>query len=217
MVDSPDEQTRLSDADPWLEIGTVVAPQGLKGELRILSSSDFPERFQTPGERWLQDPKGLNPPRSVQLLRGRFLPGKNIYVVRLADIEDRQQAECLRDYRLLVARSDRPPLGEDEYHVADLVGLSVYHQLTGKKIGVVTDLLTAGNDLLEVHLDAIAATPSENLPEETVENENTENTDAEKSRKVLIPFVKAIVTSVDLEQKRIELLPPGGLLELTHE
>ena len=208
MADSPNEQTPLPTTDPWLEIGTVVAPQGLKGELRILSSSDFPERFVKPGERWLQDPKGLNPPRSVQLLGGRFLPGKNIYVVRLADVSDRQQAESLRDYRLLVARSDRPPLAEDEYHVADLVGLAVYHQLTGEKIGVVTDLLTAGNDLLEVQLNAIADTIPENLPE---------STNAEKSRKVLIPFVKAIVTSVDLEQKRIELLPPGGLLELTNE
>lgn len=207
MADSPDEQILSPAADPWLEIGTVVAPQGLKGELRILSSSDFPERFVKPGERWLQDPKGLNPPRSVQLLGGRFLPGKNIYVVRLADVGDRQQAESLRDYRLLVARSDRPPLAEDEYHVADLVGLGVYHQVTGAKIGVVTDLLTAGNDLLEVHMDAIA---------EQVENIE-ENKAEEKPQKVLIPFVKAIVTSVDLEQKRIELLPPGGLLELTNE
>jgi 16S rRNA processing protein RimM len=38
-------QNKKSDA--WLEIGTIVAPQGLKGELRVYPNSDFPERFET--------------------------------------------------------------------------------------------------------------------------------------------------------------------------
>ncbi|MDY7012641.1 MAG: ribosome maturation factor RimM, partial [Cyanobacteriota bacterium] len=31
--------------DPWLEIGTIVAPQGLHGEVRVFATSDFPDRF----------------------------------------------------------------------------------------------------------------------------------------------------------------------------
>jgi 16S rRNA processing protein RimM len=178
---------------PWLEIGTVVAAQGLKGELRVRSSSDFPERFEQPGERWLQDPQGLNPPQSVQLLSGRYLPSKNIYIVKLADVGDRTQAESLRGYRFLVPESDRPSLGEDEYHIADLIGLDVYHQTTGEPMGTITALIEAGNDLLEVTLPQ-----QDNLP----------------SGKAYIPFVKAIVPLVDLEGKRIEILPPLGLLEL---
>ena len=38
----------------WLTIGEIVAPQGLKGEVRVNPSSDFPERFVEPGLRWLQ-------------------------------------------------------------------------------------------------------------------------------------------------------------------
>ena len=59
----------------WIEIGTILAPQGLQGELRVSSSSDFPERFEEPGQRWLQSPKG-EPPVIVELLSGRCIPGK---------------------------------------------------------------------------------------------------------------------------------------------
>ncbi|HEY9659223.1 MAG TPA: ribosome maturation factor RimM, partial [Allocoleopsis sp.] len=37
----------------WLEIGKIVGVQGLKGEVRIYPNSDFPERFEQPGKRWL--------------------------------------------------------------------------------------------------------------------------------------------------------------------
>lgn len=170
----------------WLEIGKIVAAQGLKGELRVYPDTDFPERFETPGERWLLRP-GQTEPESVKLLSGRYLDGKGLYVITLAGVTDRNQAEALRDARLLVPATDRPPLEEGEFHVADLVGLAVVEQTTGKQIGVVTDVLPAGNDLLEVEL-----TPG---------------------KKVLIPFVEAIVPVVDLAQGRVEITPPAGLIE----
>ena len=39
-----------------IEVGTITSPQGLKGELRVYSDSDFPERFTKAGTRWLQHP-----------------------------------------------------------------------------------------------------------------------------------------------------------------
>ena len=39
----------------WMSIGKIVAPQGLKGDIRIKPSSDFPERFTKPGKRWIQE------------------------------------------------------------------------------------------------------------------------------------------------------------------
>jgi len=65
------------------------------------------------------------------------------------------------------------------------VGLEV--RLEGKPIGRVSDLIHAGNDLLEIELD---------------------------SRKVFIPFVKAIVPEVQLEAGWIGITPPPGLLDL---
>lgn len=194
-------------SDEWIEIGTIVAPQGLKGEMRVYSNSDFPERFEEPGQRWL-----LRPDRTeletVELLSGRYIPNKGIYVIKLAGVEDCNQAEALRDCKLMVPASDRPILEEDEYHVRDLIGLEVFNQLTGENLGIVVDLIPAGNDLLEVQIHQAEA-------EALADNSNEENEPSKsKPTTVLIPFVQEIVPVVDLEQKRIEIAPPPGLLEL---
>jgi 16S rRNA processing protein RimM len=103
-------------------------------------------------------------------------------------------------HELLVGASDRPPLAPGEFHLLDLVGLEV--RLLGEDsgadatedspqaIGTVTDLLHAGNDLLEVQLNRGS------------------------SNRILIPFVEAIVPVVQLEQGWIGITPPPGLLEL---
>jgi 16S rRNA processing protein RimM len=208
-------QNKKSDA--WLEIGTIVAPQGLKGELRVYPNSDFPERFEKPGQRWLQRP-GETQPQPVELLAGRYVPGKGIYVVQLAGVENREQAEALRDSRLLVPESDRPKLGEDEYHVMDLIDLEVFNQLTGEAVGIVVDVISAGNDLLEVQLHqqpapapAKAEAP---IPNRTSKIRKPKRKTASKPATILIPFVKAIAPVVDLQSGRIEITPPAGLLEV---
>jgi 16S rRNA processing protein RimM len=191
--------------DGWLEIGKIVAPQGMKGELRVYPDTDFPDRFLVPGLRWLLRPNATEP-EEVELITGRFIEGKNLYVIQLADVKYRDQAEELRGCKLLVPQSDRPSLGEDEYHLMDLVGLPVFMQDGGEFIGTVVDLINAGNDLLEVRLE-----------EEEGNKEMGGQGDKEKSnlpKNVLIPFVKPIVPVVDLEAGRIEITPPDGLLEI---
>ncbi|MCU0535965.1 MAG: ribosome maturation factor RimM [Hydrococcus sp. Prado102] len=196
----------------WLEVGVIVAPQGLKGELRVNASSDFPERFEQPGKRWLQSPDG-DRVKEVELLGGRYVPGKNLYVVRLAEIKDINEAEELRGYKLLVRSCDRPQLAEDEYHVSDLIDLEVYHQFTKEKLGVISDVLWAGNDLLEVKLDK---QPQEENSQDIIHESDKSQKKPKKQKPttVLIPFVKEIVPVVDLEQRRIEITPPAGLLEI---
>jgi len=199
----------------WLEIGTIVAPQGLKGELRVYPNSDFPERFEQPGQRWLQRSPDTQP-QPVELLSGRYVPGKGIYVVQLAGVETREQAEALRDLRLLVPESDRPQLGEDEYHVMDLINLEVFNQLTGEAVGVVVDVIPAGNDLLEVKLHhqppVVPPQPEASIPTRTSKIRKPKRQIPDKPATVLIPFVKAIAPVVDLQNGRIEITPPAGLL-----
>jgi len=207
-----------STSDPWLEIGTIVAAQGLKGEVRVYSTSDFPERFERPGTRWLQAFEASTP-QPIELLQGRAIPGKKLYVLQLAGIEDRDRAEALRGYKLLVPQSDRPQLPEDEYHVADLLGLEAIHQLTGETLGVVTNLFCAGQDLLEVRLHQQPQAPqSSPQPDLSTISRKSKRRKAKpkkpKPATVLIPFVKEIVPLVDLETKHIEILPPPGLLDV---
>jgi 16S rRNA processing protein RimM len=176
----------------FFEIGKVVGVQGLKGEVRVYPNSDFPERFLQPGTRWLLMP-GETTPKSIELMQGRYLDGKGLYVVQFAGIHDRTQAEGLRDAVLLVPESDRPLLEADEFYVPDLIGLAVFDQTTQTLIGTVVNIISAGNDLLEV--------------------EPVQQNTGKKPKTLLIPFVEAIVPVVDLSQRRIEITPPPGLLE----
>ncbi|MBR8829817.1 MAG: Ribosome maturation factor RimM [Chroococcopsis gigantea SAG 12.99] len=179
-----------------LEVGTIVAPQGMQGQVRVLSESDFPERFEKPGKRWLKSPVDGSI-QEIQLVSGRYIPGGKLYVVTLDGVDTRDSAEALKGYKLLVDKSDRPRLKKDEYHVEDLINLEVYHELTGEKIGVVTNIFWAGNDLLEVSLNADGQ-PAEEKP----------------NKKILVPFVKEIVPVVNLETKRVAINPPPGLMEI---
>jgi 16S rRNA processing protein RimM len=185
------KQAPLVPPDGWMEIGAIVGAQGIKGEVKVNPNSDFPERFERAGERWLWGSQDLQP-RSIQLQKGYQIPGKNLYVVKLDGITDRSQAENLRGQMLLLPTTDRPRLQPGEYHSQDLIGLSVFHQVTGLEVGVVADIFTAGHEILVV-----------NVP-----------TGNGKVAEAMIPFVTAIVPVVDLANRRIEILPPPGLLEL---
>ena len=203
----------------FLEVGTITSPQGLKGELRVYPDSDFPERFTQAGTRWLKHPDTGAITR-VKLNGGRHLAGKNLYVIELEGIEDRNQAEILRNHKLLVDKSDRPKLKQDEYHVADLIGIEIYHQETGENIGVVVDLYSAGNDLLEIRLHKqpeIESKPERDLSQ--VSRRTKRKKYRPKSNKpltIFIPLVKEIVPLVDIANQRIEISPPDGLINI-HE
>ena len=207
----------MTNDTEWLEVGTITSPQGLKGELRVYPDSDFPERFTKAGTRWLQHPQ-TKAITEVQLKGGRYIAGKNLYVIKLEGVEDRSQAEVWRDYGLLVDKSDRPKLKKDEYHVDDLVGLQAYHQATGENIGVVVDLYSAGNDLLEIKLHQqpeTAPKPDKDLSQISRRSKRKKyQPKAKKPLTVFVPFVREIVPVVDLANQRLEISPPDGLLDI---
>lgn len=205
----------------WIEIGTIVAAQGLDGEVRVYPNSDFPERFLEPGQRWLRHPEQTEP-QPIEFLGGRFVPSKGIYVVELAGVEDRAQAEALTGCQLLISEADRPQLEEGEFYVPDLIGLEVFHQQWGESIGTILAVIPAGNDLLEVKLyDKFLPPPQDPSPSPSVTSLSPHRRHRHKRPKrqptpvttILIPFVMEIVPVVDLEQGRVEITPPPGLLE----
>jgi len=201
----------------FIEIGTIVAPQGLQGELKITTDSDFPERFETPGNRWLQI-QPQQQPQPIELLKGKQIPGKNVFIIKLAGINDRNKAESLRGSKLFVEKGDRPYLDEEEYHVADLVNLQVYNQQTGENIGIVTNIFTAGNDILEVTLHRQPELQPDIIPDldkiSRVSKKRKFKVKKQKLITVLIPFVRDIVPVVDLKKGIMEINPPEGLFDL---
>ena len=199
----PNHQFPIPNLDDWLEIGKIVSPQGLTGELRVYPNTDFPERFEEPGKRWLLRP-GETELETVELLNGRYIENKNLYVIKLKGVCDRHQAENMRDCRFFVPVSDRPELDEGEFHVLDLLGLQVFMQSSGDFVGTVVDILPSGHDLLEVKFDPAFITNNEEL------------TTNKAQKTVLIPFVMEIVPVVDLESRRVEIIPPPGLLSINN-
>ena len=234
----PQASGTAGDPGDLLEVGRLVSAQGLQGELRLNPLSDFPERFTVPGQRWLQGRTG--PAKAVTLLSGRQLPGRELYVLRLEGVNDRSSAEALVGHALLVPASDRPPLAEGEFHLLDLVGLEVRLLADGGVIGRVTDLLHAGNDLLEVELapdpfmapdpapapdPAMAGDPGPTpkpgpTPSPGLTGEAGQPAPAPKPagptkpRRILIPFVEPIVPEVHLAEGWLGITPPPGLLEI---
>jgi len=176
----------MIEKDKWMTIGELVAPQGLKGEIRIKPRSDFPERFTKPGKRWIQ--KDNEVPTEIKLKKGMLIPGKSIYIISLEGVSDRISAEKLVGWKLLVPVNSRPNLSNDEYHYFDLIGLEARKGAQKTLIGYVTDLIKGGNDLLEIELV--------------------------EGKKVLVPFVKEIVPEIKIKEKWLLINPPPGLLEL---
>ena len=176
----------MIEKDEWMSIGEIVAPQGLKGAIRIKPSSDFPERFTKPGKRWIQKDNEL--PTEIKLIKGTLIPGKSIYVLSIEGVSNRSSAEKIIGWNLVIPIDSRPNLSNNEYHYFDLIGLEARRGARKAVIGHVTDLIKGGNDLLEIELV--------------------------EGKKVLVPFVKEIVPEVEIKEKWILINPPPGLLEL---
>ena len=176
----------MIEKDKWMSIGEIVAPQGLRGDIRIKPNSDFPERFIKPGKRWIQKANEL--PTEIKLKKGTLIPGKSIYVVSIEGIADRNSAEEIIGWKLVIPVDSRPKLSKEEYHYFDLIGLEARRGTKKTVIGYVTDLIKGGNDLLEIELV--------------------------EGKKVLVPFVKEIVPEIEIKEKWLLINPPPGLLEL---
>ena len=176
----------MKEKDKWMSIGEFVAPQGLKGDIRLKPSSDFPERFTKPGKRWIQQTE--ESPMEITLRKGKLIPGKSIYVLSIEEISTRTSAEKIIGWNLVVPIESRPTLKDEEFHYFDLVGLEARNLTTKSVIGHVTDLIKGGNDLLEIELV--------------------------EGKKVLVPFVKEIVPEIKIQDKWLLINPPPGLFEL---
>ena len=179
----------MTENEDWLVIGVITSSHGVAGKLNIKSLSDFNERFTKPGTRWIQ--KYNEEPIPFKLTSGFQKPGKDSFIISLEGIKNRNEADNLKQYKLLVKANDMPKLKDNEFHLNQLLNLDVKLLVESeiKVIGKVVDLITENNNLIVIRL-----------------NQNNKD--------VLIPFVKEIVTTIDRENKYLVINPPKGLLDL---
>ena len=135
--------TRLSPSVPdgRIVIGRIGAAHGIRGELRVIPLTDFPERFSALREVMVGD----------ELLHIESVKpqGKN-FLMRFREYTVREDAQRLTGRLLTVARADAAPLDEGEYYVFDIVGLTVYDE-EDNELGTVENVIRTGsNDVYAV-------------------------------------------------------------------
>ena len=136
--------TKLSPsaADERIIVGKIGAPHGVKGELKIIPLTDFPERFAAM--------KNLTVGAETFTIENSRTAANGNPLIKLSGINDRDAAARLTGQRITVAKSEAMPLKEGEYYAFDIVGLRVFDE-NGNDLGVVTDVLKTGsNDVYAV-------------------------------------------------------------------
>ena len=173
----------------WLVVGLITSCHGINGQVKVKSLSDFEERFLKPGIRWLQ--KENETPSKSLLTSGLKKPGKETFIIKFRGINNREQAEQIKNYKILVKTNKLPDLNKDEFHLLELINLQVktIENEELKIIGKVINLQNEKNNLLIVEL---------------FKNKKT----------VLVPFVKEIVQLIDIKNNFLIINPPKGLLDL---
>jgi len=122
-------------------IGRVGAAHGIRGELRIIPLTDFPERFAALREVMVGD--------ELLHIESAKPQGKN-FLMRFREYTVREDAQKLTGRLLTVARAEAAPLDEGEYYVFDIVGLAVYDE-ENNELGTVENVLRTGsNDVYAV-------------------------------------------------------------------
>jgi len=124
-------------------IGRVLGAHGVRGEIKILPLTDFPQRFLGMTRLEVYRPAGrLIATLTVKSLR--FHEAKGLFLVETGEVVDRDGAEALKSAVVMVKASERVPLPEGSFWVEDVIGLRVVSADKGEEIGKVEAVLPTG-------------------------------------------------------------------------
>ena len=160
--------------DKEIIIGKIVAPHGVRGDIRILPLTEKPDLFLDLEYLLLEGGKKLT------VKNARFQ--KRMILVTTKEITSMNEAELLRDKNIYIKAEDLPELEEDEFYVADLVGIPVY-DLEGNQIGTFKDSLSTGSN--DVYIIAVPG-----------------------AKDILVPALKEYFKEINLAEKRIVVKLP---------
>lgn len=163
-----------------LTIGRIGRAHGVRGEVTVEVRTDFPEeRFQV-GSELQTEPKERGP---LKIETARWNNGT--LLLSFAGKIDRSAVEPLRNTELLAEVDTAEELGDDEFHITQILGCNVFIE-GGELVGEIIDVLALpGADTLVI---------------------------LQAGREILVPFVKHHVPKIDIPNKRIELANIEGLL-----
>ncbi len=132
-------------------IGVIGKPHGIKGELNVMLSTDYPNTILK-GSTLFTD-HDLCVPVEIDSIRQKKLKGRDVSIIKFAGIDDRNEAEKLKGKNLYRSGSEVPALEDGKFWIDDLIGCSVVLN-SGITIGKVQDVdVLASNENLAVLIE----------------------------------------------------------------
>jgi 16S rRNA processing protein RimM len=180
----------MTEEAEFVTIARVAKTQGRHGEVAAILLTDFPELFETRkklfalGDSTKQS--GAAEPNRRKLDLDEHWFHKGMVVLKFAGVDSIGDAEMLVGSEIQIPRSERAVLGSDEFYISDLIGCTVTD--FGREIGRIKDVQFGSGE----------------APLLVIEGE----------KEYLVPFAAAYIEKIALEQKRLEMKLPEGLLEL---
>lgn len=171
-------------SEKWLVVGRLVNTHGIRGEVKVLPSTDFPDQRFAPGSRLALHAPDSSAVVDVEVASAR--EHKGMYIVKLKQFDNINQVLPYKGWTVKVPASERVPLGEGEYYFHDIIGCTVVTE-EGEEIGRITEILRPGaNDVWVVQRP--------------------------KGRPALIPYIDDVVKDVDVTAKRVTIHLMEGLI-----
>lgn len=171
----------------FIRIGKITGAHGIHGRLKVFVVSDIESRFEAGKKVLLGLPAGETEYRISEVIAAR----DRIILLGLEGIADRNAAHALRGVEIFIDGSEaertRKDLGDDAFYYHDLVGCEVFRD--GTKFGEVMDILEAGGGEVLV-----------------IRNLGGKN--------LLVPFVRGMVDTADIDKGRITISPVEGLFDI---
>ncbi len=176
----------------FVTIARVAKTQGRKGEVAATLLTDFPERFATRRKLFAVRTAASGARGGAVPELRRELPveehwfHKGMVVLKFAGVDSMDDAQALVGCEIQIPQTERAELASGEFYVSDLVGCTVTD--AGRNIGQIKDVQFGSGE----------------APLLVVQGEKEQ----------LVPFASAFIQKIALEQKRVEMVLPRGLLEL---
>ncbi len=170
--------------EKYFNVGKIVNTHGIRGEVRVISRTDFPEERYQIGNTLLLFMPGSKEPEELIVKSHRT--HKNFNLLTFEGYDNVNQVERMRGGILKVPETQRGTLEEGEFYFQDIIGCTMF-TTEGEELGKVIEILTPGaNDVWVVK--------------------------GSEGKELLIPYIEDIVKKVDVKEKVIEIEPMEGLL-----
>ena len=165
-----------------LRVGVISSTHGVRGEVKVFPTTDDVQRFKKLKEVWLDTGKE----KLLLTIEGvKFF--KQFAILKFKGYDNINDIEKYKGKELWVTRENAVPLEEDEYYIADLIGLKVVSD-EGDELGELTDVLQTGaNDVYCVRM--------------------------KNGKEALFPAIAECVQNVDLEKGIMVVHVMEGLLD----